>query len=191
MFLLVLLSFWRLLLQGMEKQFLYSEVTLYPVYYLDFLSRSFTIHRTSGKGGGCFFNSSLPLPPASQTPRHQPSDCFRHRQRPDSNATRFYWPCTPEMVRHTLKILQHLQKMFHFAPVVVVCPGHPTLLLPGLFYMSYVLFKCCNIILLFYQRFKGAMHIFLSPIEKNYVQNQLSLKFNNSTSSCRDFYIFE
>ena len=125
MFLLVLLSFWCLLLKGMENQFLYSEVTLYPVYYLDFLSRSFTIHRTAGKGGGYFFNSSLPLPPASQTPRHQ---------QPDSNATRFYWPCTPEMVRHTLKILQHLQKMFHFAPVVVVCPGHPTLLLPSLFY---------------------------------------------------------
>ena len=115
MFLLVLLSFWRLLLQGMEKQFLYSEVTLYPVYYLDFLSRSFTIHRTSAKGGGYFFNSSLPLPPASQTPRHQPSDCFRHRQQPDSNATRFYWPCTPEMVRH-------FKNLVAFAENVPFCP---------------------------------------------------------------------
>ena len=36
----------------------------------DFLSRSFTNHRTTGEGGGHFFNSSLPLLPASQTLRH-------------------------------------------------------------------------------------------------------------------------
>ena len=35
-----------------------------------FLSRTFTNHRTSGEGGGHFFNSSLPLPSASQTIRH-------------------------------------------------------------------------------------------------------------------------
>ena len=39
-------------------------------FYLGFLSRSFTIHRTVGEGGGYLFNSSLPLPPASQTLRH-------------------------------------------------------------------------------------------------------------------------
>ena len=39
-------------------------------FYLDFLSRPFTNHRTAGEGGGHFFNSSLPLPPASQTLRH-------------------------------------------------------------------------------------------------------------------------
>ena len=38
--------------------------------YLAFLSRTFTIHKTAGEGGGYLFNSSLPLPPASQTLRH-------------------------------------------------------------------------------------------------------------------------
>ena len=35
-------------------------------FYLGFLSRTFTNHRTAGEVGGHFFNSSLPLPPASQ-----------------------------------------------------------------------------------------------------------------------------
>ena len=39
-------------------------------FYLDFLSRTFTNHRTAGEGGGHLFDSSLPLPPASQTLRH-------------------------------------------------------------------------------------------------------------------------
>ena len=39
-------------------------------FYGGFLSRTFTNHRTSGEGGGHFINSSLPLPPASQTLRH-------------------------------------------------------------------------------------------------------------------------
>ena len=39
-------------------------------FYLGFLSRTFTIHGTAGEGGGYLFNSSLPLPPASQTIRH-------------------------------------------------------------------------------------------------------------------------
>ena len=38
--------------------------------YLGFLSRTFTIHGTAGEGGGYLFNSSLPLPPASQALRH-------------------------------------------------------------------------------------------------------------------------
>ena len=38
--------------------------------YLGLLSRTFTNHRTAGEGGGNFFNSSLPVPPASQTLRH-------------------------------------------------------------------------------------------------------------------------
>ena len=38
--------------------------------YLGFLSRTFTIHGTAGEGGEYLFNSSLPLPPASQTLRH-------------------------------------------------------------------------------------------------------------------------
>ena len=50
----------------------YSNLTLfsYPIFfffffYLGFLSRTFTNHRTAGEGGGHFFNSSLPLSPAS------------------------------------------------------------------------------------------------------------------------------
>ena len=39
-------------------------------FYLGFLSRTFTIHGTTGEGGGYLFNSSLPLPPASQALRH-------------------------------------------------------------------------------------------------------------------------
>ena len=36
-------------------------------FFLGFLSRTFTIHRTAGKGEGYLFNSSLLLPPASRT----------------------------------------------------------------------------------------------------------------------------
>ena len=39
-------------------------------FYLGFLSRTFTIHGTAGEGGGYLFDSSLPLPAASQTLRH-------------------------------------------------------------------------------------------------------------------------
>ena len=39
-------------------------------FCLGFLSRAFMIHKTAGEGGGCLFNSSLPLPPASQILRH-------------------------------------------------------------------------------------------------------------------------
>ena len=46
-------------------------------FYLGFLSRIFTIHRTAGEGGGYLFNSSLPLPPASQTHKHSPGDYCR------------------------------------------------------------------------------------------------------------------
>ena len=59
-------------------------------FYLGCLSRTFSNHRTAGEGGGLFFNSSLPLPPASRTLRHQPGDCCReltsaHSYQPDSN----------------------------------------------------------------------------------------------------------
>ena len=39
-------------------------------FYLDFLSRTFTNHRTAWEEGGHLFISSIPLPPASQTLRH-------------------------------------------------------------------------------------------------------------------------
>ena len=59
-------------------------------FYLGFLSRPLTNHRTAGEGGGHFINSSLPLPPASQTLRHQPDNYRRelasaHSLQPDSN----------------------------------------------------------------------------------------------------------
>ena len=60
------------------------------LFYLGFLSRTFTIHRTAGGAGGYLFNSSLPHPPTSRTLRHQPGDYCRelisaHSQQPDSN----------------------------------------------------------------------------------------------------------
>ena len=39
-------------------------------FYQRFVSQLFTNHRTAGEGGGHFFNSSLPLRPASQTLTH-------------------------------------------------------------------------------------------------------------------------
>ena len=59
------------------------------IFYLVFFSRTFTIHRTIGEGGGYHFNLSLPLPPALQTLRYQPSNYCReltsaHSQHPDS-----------------------------------------------------------------------------------------------------------
>ena len=63
-------------------------------FYLDFLSGSFTMHRTVQERGCYFFNSSLPLPPASQTLGHQPGDYSRelksaHSQQSDSNREPF------------------------------------------------------------------------------------------------------
>ena len=48
----------------------------YFFFYLGFLSRTFTINRTTGEAENYLFNSYLPLPPASQTLRHQPGDYF-------------------------------------------------------------------------------------------------------------------
>ena len=39
-------------------------------FYLGFLSQTFTNHRTAGEREGHFINSSVPLPPTSQTLRH-------------------------------------------------------------------------------------------------------------------------
>ena len=59
-------------------------------FYPSFLPRTFTNDRTAGERGGLFFNSSLTLPPASQTLRHQLGDYCReltsaHSQKPGSN----------------------------------------------------------------------------------------------------------
>ena len=47
-----------------------NATTVFFFFYLGFLSRTFTNHWTAGEGRGHFFNSSLPLPPASQTLRN-------------------------------------------------------------------------------------------------------------------------
>ena len=43
-------------------------------FYLGFFSQTFANHRTAGKGGRHFFNSSLPFPSASQALRYWPDD---------------------------------------------------------------------------------------------------------------------
>ena len=66
--------------QANAKQYPEAELLLFENYSHSsyalfffcrgFLSRPFTNHRTAGEGGRHFFNSSLSLPPASQTLRH-------------------------------------------------------------------------------------------------------------------------
>ena len=53
---------------------LYYSLILHFYFYLGFLLRTFTNRKTAREGGGRFFNSSLPLPPTSQTLRHQPGN---------------------------------------------------------------------------------------------------------------------
>ena len=50
-------------------------ITKQGFFLSGFFSRTFTIHRTAGKGGSYFF--ILPLPPASQTLRNQPGNYCR------------------------------------------------------------------------------------------------------------------
>ena len=74
-------------------------------FYLDFLSRIFTNHRSAGEGGRHFFNYSLPLPPASQTLRHKPGDYCReltssHSQQPDSNREPLIFERKPLITNH-------------------------------------------------------------------------------------------
>ena len=47
------------------------------IFYLGFLLRTLTIHRTAGEGWGYLFDSSLPLPPTSQTFWHKLQDACR------------------------------------------------------------------------------------------------------------------
>ena len=55
-----------------KSTFQASIFFLFYFFYLSFLSRTLLNHRTAGEGGRHFFNSSLPLPPASQILTHQP-----------------------------------------------------------------------------------------------------------------------
>ena len=58
------------LYSNFQGKFFLFYLFIYFFFYVGFLSRTFTNHSTAGKGGGYFINSSLPLPPASQTLRH-------------------------------------------------------------------------------------------------------------------------
>ena len=51
---------------------------LLPLSFLSrLLSPTLMFHRTAREGGGCLFNSSLPLPSVSQTLKHQSGDHCR------------------------------------------------------------------------------------------------------------------
>ena len=81
-----------------------------------FLSRTFMIHKTAGERGGYLFNSSLPLPPASQTLRHQLGDYCReltsaHSWQPDSNQE----PLVSEGKSLTTKLRAHCGEMLSYA----------------------------------------------------------------------------
>ena len=56
---------------------IYSFIYFNFYFNLGVLSQPFTNHRAAEESGGLSFNSSLPLPPASQTFRHQPGDYCR------------------------------------------------------------------------------------------------------------------
>ena len=62
--------------EGVEKN-IEGDLLFCSFFYLGFLSQTFIIHRTSRKGEGYLFNSSLPLPLASQTFEHQLGDYCR------------------------------------------------------------------------------------------------------------------
>ena len=84
-----------------------------------FLSRTFTIHRTSGEGRGYLFDSSLPLPSASQTLRHYPGDYCReitsaHSQQPDSSQEPLVPGTWAQVANHWAT------RMFNLSPVSTV-----------------------------------------------------------------------
>ena len=59
------------------KKWVNMFVCFVVFFFLSFLSWTFTIHNRAGEGGEYLFNSSLPLPPTSQTHRHYPRDYCR------------------------------------------------------------------------------------------------------------------
>ena len=59
-----------LFIESLPMEGFYEEINLQKknfFFYLGFLLQPFTNHATVGEGGGYAFNSSLPLPSASQT----------------------------------------------------------------------------------------------------------------------------
>ena len=53
-----------------NSNFASQSTPIFFFLYWGFLSQPFTNHRTAGEGGADFFNSPLPLPPASHTLTH-------------------------------------------------------------------------------------------------------------------------
>ena len=83
---------------------------LFCFFYLAFLSRLFTIHRTAGERGGYLIFFFLPLPPASQTRRHQLGYCFReltslHRQLAAGIERETFGACSLEFTYSTLALV--------------------------------------------------------------------------------------
>ena len=76
-----------------------KKLLLSNVFFLSgFSFTNIHYHRTAGERGGYLFNSSLPLPLASQALRHQPGDYCRqrtsaHSQQPDSNREPLFSDC--------------------------------------------------------------------------------------------------
>ena len=94
-------------------------ISLYFSFYADFFSRTFMNHRTAGEGGGHSLISSLPLPPASKTLRHQPGDycrelTFARCQQPDPNRE----PLVTECKSLTTKLPANLPPPFPSLPLL-------------------------------------------------------------------------
>ena len=56
---------------------IYSMSRTNFLFYLGFLSPTFTMQTTAREEEGYFFNSSLPLPPSSWISRHWPGDYWK------------------------------------------------------------------------------------------------------------------
>ena len=89
-------------------------------FYVGFLSRAFSNHRTAKKGGGYFINSSLTLPPASQTLRHYPGNYCRqlttgHSQQLDSTQEPLVSKCKSLTTKLCALEYNRMIKKFYFS----------------------------------------------------------------------------
>ena len=92
------------------------------ISYVGFLSRTFTVHMTTGEGGEYFFMSSLPRPPTSQTLRHQPGDYCRelttaYSQQPDLNGNLWF---QIQVTNHKATRPKKIQKSFILSFVISI-----------------------------------------------------------------------
>ena len=98
-------------------------------FYLGFLSRTLTIYRAAA-GGGSFYDSCLPLPPTSQTLRHQPSNCCRELTSASSQQSDSNWePSVSGRKFLTTEILIYLQDQYLKTTLMSIFRqySHPTL----------------------------------------------------------------